>query len=167
MRQGTDGRVAIVRPAEVATQLNRLFQADEFSGLYFTILYGVLHLPTGRLDYVSGGHPALVRVPAGGTPEFYPVEGFPIAFVPDVEYDQQTLQLAPGDRIYLYSDGVPEAMDKDRQQLGDEALAGVLASTRARPLEESVGELLQRVEDWCRPIGPLDDVSILGVEWRP
>jgi hypothetical protein len=30
-----------------------------------------------------------------------------------------------------------------------------------------VGELLQRVEEWCRPIGPLDDVSILGVEWRP
>jgi sigma-B regulation protein RsbU (phosphoserine phosphatase) len=167
VRQGADGRITIARPAEVATQLNRLFQADEFSGLYFTILYGVLHLPTGRLDYVSGGHPALVRVPAGGTPEFHPVEGFPIAFVPDVEYEQQTLQLAPGDRIYLYSDGVPEAMDKDRQQLGDEALAGVLASTRARPLEESVGELLQRVEEWCRPIGPLDDVSILGVEWRP
>ena len=167
VRQGPDGRIAIARPAEVATQLNRLFQADEFSGLYFTMLYGVLHLPTGRLDYVSGGHPALVRVPAGGQPEFHPVEGFPIAFVPDVEYEQQTLQLAPGDRIYLYSDGVPEAMDKDRQQLGDEALAGVLASTRARPLEESVGELLQRVEDWCRPIGPLDDVSILGVEWRP
>jgi len=167
VRQGTDGQVVIVRPAEVATQLNRLFQADEFSGLYFTMLYGVLHLPTGRLDYVSGGHPALVRVPDGGTPEFHPVEGFPIAFVPDVEYDQHSLQLAPGDRIYLYSDGVTEAMDKDRQQLGDDAMAGVLASTRAVPLEESVGELLQRVEDWCRPNGPLDDVSILGVEWRP
>jgi len=167
VRQGPDGRIAVARPAEVATQLNRLFQADEFSGLYFTMLYGVLHLPTGRLDYVSGGHPALVRVPAGGTPEFHPVEGFPIAFVPDVEYEQHTLQLAPGDRIYLYSDGVTEAMDKDRQQLGDEALAGVLASTCARPLEESVGELLQRVEDWCQPAGPLDDVSILGVEWRP
>ena len=167
VRQGTDGQVVIVRPAEVATQLNRLFQADEFSGLYFTMLYGVLHLPTGRLDYVSGGHPALVRVPDGGTPEFHPIEGFPIAFVPDVEYDQHSLQLAPGDRIYLYSDGVTEAMDKDRQQLGDDAMAGVLASTRARPLEESVGELLQRVEDWCRPNGPLDDVSILGIEWRP
>ena len=167
VRQGTDGQVVIVRPAEVATQLNRLFQADEFSGLYFTMLYGVLHLPTGRLDYVSGGHPALVRVPDGGTPEFHPVEGFPIAFVPDVEYDQHSLQLTPGDRIYLYSDGVTEAMDKDRQQLGDDAMAGVLASTRAGPLEESVGELLHRVEDWCRPNGPLDDVSILGIEWRP
>lgn len=108
-----------------------------------------------------------MRVPAGGTPEFHPVEGFPIAFVPDVDYEQQTLQLSPGDRIYLYSDGVPEAMDKDRQQLGDEALADVLAATRSQPLDESVKALLQRVEDWCQPIGPLDDVSILGVEWRP
>ena len=61
VRQGADGRVVVASPAEVATQLNRLFQADEFSGLYFTMLYGVLHLPSGRLDYVSGGHPALVR----------------------------------------------------------------------------------------------------------
>ena len=167
VRQGQDGRVVVARPAEVATQLNRLFQADEFSGLYFTILYGVLHLPSGRFDFVSGGHPALVRVSAGGTPEFHPAEGFPIAFVPDVEYDQHTLQLAPGDRIYLYSDGVPEAMDKDRQQLGDEALARELAATRGQPLDASVQSLLQRVEDWCRPQGPLDDVSILGVEWRP
>jgi sigma-B regulation protein RsbU (phosphoserine phosphatase) len=167
VRQGADGRVVIVRPAEVATQLNRLFQADEFSGLYFTILYGVLHVPTGRLDYVSGGHPALVRVPAGGTAEFHAAEGFPIAFVPDVEYDQHTLQLTPGDRLYLYSDGVPEAMDKDRQPLGDQAMADLLSAARSQPLEESVTSLLDRVEEWCRPEGPLDDVSILGIEWRP
>jgi len=166
VRQGADGRIAIARPAEVATQLNRLFQADEFSGLYFTILYGVLHLPTGRLDYVSGGHPAMVRVPAGGRPEFHGAEGFPIAFVPDVEYEQHTLQLAPGDRLYFYSDGVTEAMDKDQQPLGDDALADVLGVTRSAQLDESVKTLLDRVEQWCQPKGPLDDVSILGIEWR-
>ena len=167
VRQGADGGIAIARPAEVASQLNRLFQADEFSGLYFTILYGVLHVPTGRLDFVSGGHPALVRVPAGGVAEFHAVEGFPIGFVPDVEYEQRTLQLVPGDRLYLYSDGVPEAMDKDRQPLGDQAMADLLSAARSRPLEERVQGLLARVEEWCHPEGPLDDVSILGIEWRP
>ena len=166
VRQGPDGRIAIVSPSEVATQLNRLFQADEFSGLYFTILYGVLHLPTGRLDYVSGGHPAMVHVSAAG-PEFNGAEGFPIAFVPDIEYEQHTLQLAPGDRIYLYSDGVTEAMDKDREPLGERALAEALGAARSGTLEESVAGLLGRVEEWCRPNGPLDDVSILGIEWRP
>jgi len=168
VRQAADGGITIVPPAEVATQLNRLFQADEFSGLYFTLLYGVLHVPTGRLDYVSGGHPALLRVPAGGgAPEFHPAEGFPIAFVPEVEYGQQTLQLAPGDRIYLYSDGVPEAMDAAQEPYGEEKLVACVAGSRDAPLATSVERLLAEVEAWCQPKGPLDDVSILGLEWRP
>jgi sigma-B regulation protein RsbU (phosphoserine phosphatase) len=168
VRQGADGQVVVATPAEVATHLNQLFQADEFSGLYFTMLYGVLHLPTGRLDYVSGGHPALVRVPAsGGPPEFHGAEGFPIAFVPEIEYEQKSLQLAPGDRIYLYSDGVPEAMDKDQEPYGDDKMAACIDGGRNQPLEESVARLLTAVEEWCRPVGPLDDVSILGVEWKP
>ena len=168
VRQAPDGRITIARPAEVATQLNRLFQADEFSGLYFTLLYGVLHLPTGRFDYCSGGHPPLVRLPAGGGPvEFHAMESFPIAFVPDVEYEQRSLQLAAGDRLFLYSDGVPEAMDKDRNPYGDEAMAACMAASRTAPIEDGVGALLEAVERWCTPAGPLDDVSILGVEWRP
>jgi phosphoserine phosphatase RsbU/P len=168
VRQGVDGRISVTKPADVATQLNRLFQADEFSGLYFTMLYGVLHLPSGRLDYVSGGHPALVRVPAaGGPPEFHGAEGFPIAFVPEIEYEQKSLQLAPGDRIYLYSDGVPEAMDKDQEPYGEEKMAACIDEGRGGPLDISVSRLLTAVEEWCRPVGPLDDVSILGVEWKP
>ena len=168
VRQGPDGRITVARPAEVATQLNRLFQADDFSGLYFTLLYGVLHLPTGRFDYCSGGHPALVRVPAGGGDvELHATESFPIAFVPDVEYEQKTLQLAPGDRLFLYSDGVPEAMDKDRNPYGDDAMAACIAQFRGAPVEAGVKGLLEAVETWCQPNGPLDDVSILGIEWRP
>jgi hypothetical protein len=58
-------------------------------------------------------------------------------------------------------------MDKDRTPLGDQALSDLLGAARSGALEASVTGLLERVEEWCRPEGPLDDVSILGVEWRP
>jgi len=141
-RQQSDGSVAVARPAEVATQLNRLFQADEFSGLYFTILYGVLHLPTGRLDYVSAGHPALLHVPAGGVPAYHGADGLADRLrCPDTTYDQQSLQLAAGDRVYLYSDGVTEAMDAGHNTLGEAALVDRIAAARGRPLDETVAGL--------------------------
>jgi sigma-B regulation protein RsbU (phosphoserine phosphatase) len=77
------------------------------------------------------------------------------------------LQLAPGDRLFLYSDGVPEAMDKDRNPYGDDAMAACIAASRSAPIDAGVKALLEAVETWCQPNGPLDDVSILGVEWRP
>ena len=64
VRQGADGGVAIVRPAEVASQLNRLFQADEFSGLYFTILYGVLHVPDRKSTRLNSSHEWISRMPS-------------------------------------------------------------------------------------------------------
>ena len=137
------GRIAVVNLADGATLLDRPAAETGLAGA------------------------TAVRVPAGGGPEFHGADGFPIAFVPDIEYEQHTLQLAPGDRLYLYSDGVTEAMDKDRQPLGDDAMAAVLGAGRAASLDESVKSLLDRVEHWCQPNGPLDDVSILGLEWRP
>jgi sigma-B regulation protein RsbU (phosphoserine phosphatase) len=110
----------------------------------------------------------MLRLPAGGgAPECHGAEGVPVAFVPGVEYEQRTLQLAPGDRLYLYSDGVPEAMDPEKQPYGEQTMADRIAAARGQPLEASVTGLLESVEKWCNPVGPLDDITILGIEWRP
>ena len=58
-------------------------------------------------------------------------------------------------------------MDADKNPYGDEAMAACITSARGQSLEQSVAGLLTAVEEWCRPNGPLDDISILGVEWRP
>jgi sigma-B regulation protein RsbU (phosphoserine phosphatase) len=166
VRPDGNGGVKLATPAEVAFQLNELFQADEFSGLYFTMLYGVLHVPSGALRYVSAGHTPLAQVRRDGATTLHEMSGFPIGFVPDVEFDEESLSLELGDRIYLYSDGVPEAMNADREQFGDEAMKGVLARCRGADLDASVASLLAEVEAWCVPNGPLDDVSILGLEWQ-
>ena len=58
-------------------------------------------------------------------------------------------------------------MDKDQEPYGEEQMAACIASGRGGLLDDSVSQLLTAVEDWCRPVGPLDDVTILGVEWKP
>lgn len=165
LRPDGNGGIKLATPAEVAFQLNELFQADEFSGLYFTMLYGVLHVPTGGLRYVSAGHTPLAQVSRDGTATLHEMSGFPIGFVPEVEFDEESLTLSAGDRIYLYSDGVPEAMNAEREQFGDDAMKDVLARGRSDGLAGTVSSLLSAVETWCVPNGPLDDVSILGLEW--
>jgi len=165
VRPDGNGGSKLATPSEVAFQLNELFQADEFSGLYFTMLYGVLHVPSGRLRYVSAGHTPLAQVSADGTTTLHEMAGFPVGFVPDVEFDEDALTLSPGDRLYLYSDGVPEAMNAEREQFGDEAMKDVLSKGQGTALDGTVASLLSAVETWCVPNGPLDDVSILGLEW--
>jgi sigma-B regulation protein RsbU (phosphoserine phosphatase) len=166
VRPGKDGGPpVVVPPGEVVTQLNSLFQADNQAGLYFTILYGVLHVPTGRLRFCSGGHPPLLHVPKNGPLKLFEVESFPVGFVPDVEFTDDSLDLSAGDRLFLYSDGVPEAMDAQLEQMGNDRMTALVESLRGEPVETVVTRLLESVQAWCQPKGPLDDVSILGVEW--
>ncbi|NBP80325.1 serine/threonine-protein phosphatase [bacterium] len=107
----------------------------------------------------------MAQVSADGTTTLHEMAGFPVGFVPDVEFDEDALTLSPGDRLYLYSDGVPEAMNAEREQFGDEAMKDVLSKGQGTALDGTVAALLSAVETWCVPNGPLDDVSILGLEW--
>ena len=154
----------IVPPADVATELNRRFPMEEQNGLYFTMLYGVLNLNTLEFQFVSAGHDPIVQLKATGQPITIEGSGMSIGWIDDAEYENQTISLEAGDRIYLYSDGVPEAMDESMQQFGMQQMYDVMELGKTQTLEESVQLLLNSVERWCKPRGPLDDVSILGLQ---
>ncbi len=159
---GADG-VRITPPAEVARELNRRFPMESQNNLYFTMTYGVLDTRTRELRYVVAGHPPAVLLTDDGTPQFLQGDGFAVGMIDGIDYDEHSVQLSPGQRLYLYSDGVPEAMNEQLEQYTNERMLDVLKRSRQRPLDESVKELFAGVEDWCRPKGPLDDVSILGL----
>ena len=74
------------------------------------------------------------------------------------------MTLEPGDRLFVFSDGVPEAMDQDLNELGDQRMLQSIEATGKLSLEESVTHVKSTVDNWCRVNGPKDDVSILAVE---
>lgn len=158
------GKRVVTPPATVVGELNKRFPMDSQGGLHFTILYGVLDTRTKLFRYSCAGHPQPVHLPKGETSRLAPGEGFAIGWIEDAEFDEYTLQLSPGDRLMLYSDGVPEAMDANLEQLTNERMLQELDATRKLTIEEQVTHIRDIVQNWCQPKGPLDDVSILLVD---
>ena len=165
VRESPDGNgVDVTPPREVARELNRRFPMEQQNGLFFTMVYGVLNLDTLEFRFVSAGHDPVVHVSAANRPELVDGDGMAIGWVDDMEYDEQALQLQPGDRLYLYSDGVPEAMDADLNQFTMQQMVEIIELGQTQSLDESVTLLSRSVERWCGKKGPADDVSILGLE---
>ena len=158
------GKRAVTAPTTVVEELNRRFPMDSQGGLHFTILYGLLDLRTKLFRYACGGHPQPVHQPKDQPARFAPGDGLAIGWVDDVEFDEFTLQLESGDRLLLYSDGVPEAMDAQLEQLTNPRMLQELDASRSLPLSDQVTYIRGVVDQWCQPKGPLDDVSILSIE---
>lgn len=157
------GDRSVTPPAEVADRLNRLFPFDPATEQFATLVYGVLDTPTGEFRYASAGHPGPVHLPAGAAPVILPSRGFPIGLAGEA-YDERSVRLMPGDRLYLYSDGIPEAMDPAGRPFGDARLLDAIARRRSEPLQEGTNALVAEVAQWHGSERLLDDISILAVE---
>ncbi|MGQ0635663.1 MAG: SpoIIE family protein phosphatase [Planctomycetaceae bacterium] len=167
VHQDASSRLKITPPAEVALELNRRFPMESQNGLYFTMAYGVLDIETRELRYVVAGHPQLIHLPRGGQPRFLAGNGFGVGMIEEATFEEHKVQLQPGDRLYWYSDGVPEAMNEKLEQFTQPRMVSILSSCASKPLGASVDELFESVRQWCVPKGPKDDVSILGCEFGP
>ena len=154
----------ITPPSEVMSQLNARFQMDVSAAQFFTIAYAVYNIKTREFRYASGGHPPIVLTSLGQKPRMLEAEGFPIGVTDEADFDEHTMSLEPGDRICLYSDGVPEAMNAKIEEFGDQRLLKSLADSQSLSLEDSVSALMADTEAWCGESGPKDDISILAME---
>jgi hypothetical protein len=123
----------IESPGNVAQRLSARFPFAR-SSQFFTILYGVLDIRLHRLRYTSAGHPDILHIAANGAARRLPGWGFPIG-VGSGEYDEHNLDLGPGDRIYIHSDGLTESMSPTGELYGMERMLSVLNDSRHEPLQ--------------------------------
>ena len=163
-REGSAG-YRFLWPAEVAVQLDRRFPWDAVTEQFFTLLYGVLNLRTREWRYVSAGHPPPILLARNdAAPRVLdPASGLPIG-LGEEGYQEQVVALQPGDRLYLYSDGIPEALNGEGKPFHMPRLLEVLAQGRARPLEDSVAALWRAIESWRGGAELADDASLVALE---
>jgi phosphoserine phosphatase RsbU/P len=163
MRHQDLDRPEITPVADVAERLNQLFPYDMATEQFTTLLYGVLDVSTGDFRYVSAGHPGPIHLPAGGRPAILESPGYPIGLAEEA-YGERCLHLAEGDRLYLYSDGLPDAMNRSGERFGDARLLEAIGRGRDEPLGEGIADLLAEIARWRGGERAQDDSSILAVE---
>ncbi len=167
-RRDGSSETIIATPAEVGQELSRRFPYNKETYQYFTMVYAILDMDRRIFTYVSAGHPPVVHLRRGSDPVLHTSTGSPIALVPaelsPSEYKESTVKLEPGDRLYLLSDGIPEAHLPDGEEYGEERISSTLQGCFDMDLDASITRLLDDVWDWTGGTGPGDDVSVLAIE---
>lgn len=162
-RRRSGGRLEPTPPATVAEELNRRFQLDQNNWQYFTLFYGVLDTRTHELRYICAGQPGPLHVPRGCEPIDLSRPVLAIGWVPEPNYQEQRLQLQPGDRLYVYSDGIGEAKNAQNELFGVDRIVKALGDGRALTLDQSTTRVLEKAESFSGRRFE-DDVSALSLE---
>ncbi len=161
-----NGKYVARPPSEVADLLNILMIEDMGTDLYFTLLMGYIDLATGKVDYSQCGHPNPLILGADDKVRFIGSGGLPIGLIPDADYDQESVQLEPGDRLLFHSDGFTECAN-DKGDLLDEAGFEKLVSINA---ELDGGDfftaLVWDLDMYCGTQDFEDDLSITMLHYK-
>ena len=146
-------------PEEALRLANERILADTESDQFVTVFYAVLDTANGTMTYANGGHnPAFLLAGNGRDPQSLSKTGIPLGMFEGMAWQQQTVAVAPGDRLVLYSDGVTEAQDAEGNEFGEKRL---LAALQGESAEGMVTAVLTAIHDFVGDAPQFDDVTLV------
>ncbi|MBS8224920.1 fused response regulator/phosphatase [Vannielia litorea] len=165
MMENELGLYDAISPAELATTLNRLAFSELQTEHYFTLAYADVNLTSGAFVLAQAGHPHPMILRASGAIEEVGEGGMPVGLIEEAVFEQVSGRLDPGDRLFLMSDGLTEAMDPNGDMLGEDGLAALLrrnAPTRGPAFLEA---LTWDLSEYTGAPDFADDVSAVLFEY--
>lgn len=154
-------------PAEVFTHTNAQLCEGNDAGLFVTAWMAVLEISTGKLTYVNAGHNPPLLQRAGGSYEWLKSRpGFVLAGMEGMRYRENEMELNPGDRLFLYTDGVTEATDANKELYGDDRLQAALDRQGNVPVRQLLTGIKESIDAFVGDAEQFDDITMLGLEYR-
>lgn len=156
-----------VSPAEVLTFVNKRICEHNREEMFVSVWLGILELSTGKLLSANAGHeyPAVMR--KDGKFELYKAKhGLVIGAMETVRYENVEMRLNPGDKLFLYTDGVPEATDSEKHLFGLDNMLRSLNRCRSKSPQRIICGITQDVNDFVGDEPPFDDLTALCLELK-
>ena len=155
-------------PAEILTKTNEAICSNNQEEMFVTVWLGILEISTGKLTAANAGHeyPVLQRTPCGPFELLKDKHGFVIGGMPGMKYREYELQMTPGTKLFLYTDGVPEATDADGNMLGMERMLAALNEEPDASPQELLKAVRRAVDGFVKDAEQFDDLTMLCFEYR-
>jgi serine phosphatase RsbU (regulator of sigma subunit) len=151
------------QPDTVFFATNERILTDTTSSLFVTAFYGVLNPQTGELTYCNAGHnpPYLVRSEDAANTEALVRNAIPIGIVEDTTWGNDSVLIKPGDALILYTDGIPDAENKDGESFGEETLVQVAKASLGKSAGDLQANILDAVHHFVGDAPQHDDITLM------
>ena len=152
-------------PAEICTRMNDALSGDDNeNGMFVTFFLGLIDLTTGRLDFCNAGHnPPVIGGDADGGHFIDILPNAPIGLWQGLEYKGEMIESIKGKPLFIYTDGLNEAENREQEQLGDNRLLDILRNTNFENARQVIETLTAAVEQHRNGAMPNDDLTMMCI----
>ena len=153
---------------DIFTKANEKLCENNESGMFVTAWMGILDLTTGNVQYANAGHnPPLIKRADGSFEYLKTRAGFVLAGMEGVRYRVGELTLQPGDRLFLYTDGVPEATNTENKLYGEDRLLAFMNQNASLEATEFLPALKANIDEFVGEAPQFDDITMLMFDYQP
>ena len=154
--------IGLEDPSKVMEDVNNLLNEDNDAGLFVTVIYAVYSPDEGILSYANGGHNPPLIVHSDGSSTMLPyIGGVALGVMPELSYPGSTINIAPGDTLVLYTDGVTEAMNADQEEFGIDRFQDIFKGSPPANSKEANQMIFKAVHDFAGDTVQSDDITCL------
>ena len=153
--------------SDILIKANEVLCDNNTADMFVTVWLGILEISTGKLTTANAGHeyPA-IRKADGKFVLHKDKHGFVIGGIPNVRYKEFTLQMEPGDKIFVYTDGVPEATAASGEMFGLERMTDALNTCADGSPDEILRTVKSAVDEFVGDAEPFDDMTMMCLEYK-
>ena len=153
-------------PAEILTKTNEAICSNNQEEMFVTVWLGILEISTGKLTAANAGHEyPVIKKPDGGFELLKDKHGLVIGAMDGVRYKQYEMQLESGAKLFVYTDGVPEATDGDKKLFGMDRTLAALNEVRDAAPDVILKHVRSAVDDFVKDAEQFDDLTMLCMEY--
>ncbi|MCF0199125.1 MAG: SpoIIE family protein phosphatase, partial [Bacteroidaceae bacterium] len=154
-------------PEAIVSNINNTIAANNERNMFVTLIMGELNLNNGHLRFCNAGHDPMLKLGALGPSKVPMASNLPVGLMENFRYQLNEMDLLPSEKLLLYTDGVTEAENQQKELFTYERLLKVATDHSTVSAKQLVGSLVESVQEFVNDAAQSDDITIMAVHYNP